>query len=354
MEQVSQQTVGDERLVLLAMALDTRTGLTFDEMASKGLLGDTESVQEDSLRHSFALYRRQFSEMGIKVEEFEVLGETRYRIDARLTFADPSEVSLSPDEALQLLAMLSVYLDGSQRPYVEEVRRARDKIASLTGLAAAVRPHAATGSPAAGRGSSACTQKPASVAKTYRLLEQSLEARCPVVFSYRARSGQATRRTVRPYGFFERGDATYLVAHDESAEKAGSPDPMRVFRLDRIEDGSVRQVAGRTFDIPASFSPADYMHLPFQYGSDAPFVAVFRASAELAPSLRPFTQGEGTWTVDETDPERAALWHVEANDLAACAEWAVGAAARGLVAVSPLELRARVASLLSASEATHA
>ena len=115
-------------------------------------------------------------------------------------------------------------------------------------------------------------------------------------------------------------------------ETAGEgPNPMRIFRDDRIDPRSVKVFKGRSYEVPEGFRALDYAKLPFQYGRETPFTATFRDRAGLSANRRAdLTEGKGRWEDD--------LWSVEANDLAALANWAVGALSQGLAPVAPAAL----------------
>ena len=115
MNPVTSQTSGDERLLLLAMALDTRSGLTFSELVDRGLLGDPGQVEVESLRRTFQRYREHLEEMGVRVTEADHGAGVRYKVDARYTYAEPRCIDLERDEALTLVTLLSLYLEVAEK-----------------------------------------------------------------------------------------------------------------------------------------------------------------------------------------------------------------------------------------------
>lgn len=350
MNPVPSQTTADERLLLLALALDTRTGLAFDEIARTGLLGDPAQTRPEALRRTFALYRRQLGEMGIRVVEARYGGDARYRVDARLTYADPQDIDLTAEEAVTLVALLSLYLGspgGMRAPYAFEVGKARDKIAAAAGLTRRAPEEGATGHPTRGGA-------PGDGARD-RMLAKLLDAyteQLPASFRYRNARGEAGERHVHVYGMFERMGHTYVVGRDTAC-----PGPwreaVRVFRDDRIEPRSVKVAAQGRYEIPAGFSVGSYMRLPFQYGDEEPFRAVFAAPAGCGPhAFDALTEGGGgTW---EDGPDGRARWTVEATSLDALASWSVPALAQGLVPCAPQRLLDALDAGLARTEETHA
>ena len=376
MNPVSDQTTGDERLLLLAAALDTRVGLTFDQIASSGLLGNPDALLPDSLRRTFLVCRGQLEQIGIRVVETRYGGETRYKIDAHLTYADPQDIELTRDEALSLVTLLSVYLDDvgdAGSPFAADARKARDKIASVAGLSywradGDGRDGEGGGTRAVPRPSERTRRRGAlgraATAKASEKLLAAYTEQHPVTFLYTNALGVAASHCLEVFGMFERHGMTYLVGCDrKGAEGQGSEGqkdagPVKVFRTDRIDARSVKVDAVRTYGIPAGFSVDDYMLLPFQYGAEDDFQATFQAPAGARPDdFGTLTMGKGTWRCAEGDGAGCGerwLWSVEANDLEGLARWSVGALACGLAPVAPPELAAALASGLAKTEEAHA
>ena len=341
MNPITEQLTGDERLFLLAMALDTRVGLTFDEIAQRGFLGNPQNMKPESLRHTFALYRRQLGEIGIRIIETELGGTARYKIDAHLTYADPQDISLSEDEALTLVTMLSLYLAGSDAPYTEDVRRARNKLVSVMGL-----PSLETSEASDKTRKSLTDEK-----KLYDVLSESYRQRHCVTFTYQNTRGICEIKTVAIFGMFERLNRTYLVARDDTTSH--HPDnTIKVYRLDRIASSSVKADPKARYQIPADFNVLNYTHLPFQYGSQPSFIARFRRLPSASDeTLTRLTHGKGTWEHDETSGE--TTWSIEACNLESLARWAVGAMAVGLIPLEPPELIDAVRAGLERVERIH-
>ena len=334
MNPVTSQTSGDERLLLLAMALDTRSGLTFNELVERGLLGDPGQVESESLRRTFQRYREHLEELGVRVTEADHGAGVRYKVDARYTYAEPRAIDFTRDEALVLVTLLSLYLEGANTPYTQDVYRARNKIAAIAGLAP---------TPASEGGS-----QETGVAKAYAALAKAYAAGLAARFDYTNAHGVRETKTVQVYGLFERAGHTYAVALDRGA------DEVKVFRCDRIDPRSVKVEPRLPYQVPADFCVDDYMRLPFQYGTGEPFEATFAVRAGADPATcRALTQGKGSWHEPTADTPRAT-WHIDASDLAALARWAARALSAGLVPVAPSELVEAVAEGLRKAGAAHA
>lgn len=353
MNPVPAQTTGDERLLLLAIALDTRVGLSFEDVVRTGLLGDPDAVKPDTLRHTFLLYRRQLEELGIRVVETGG-GEPRYKVDAHLTYADQQDVDLTHGEEMELVALLTFYLGGSSggshAPYATEVRKARDKLASVAGLAGG-----AAGLEAAGPAGTAPTNTDRTSDKVLGELLRAYTDQAAAVFRYTNARGACEQRRVHIYGMFERRGHTYVVGRDASCKVGDGGtwhDAVRVFRDDRIEARSVKVDPRDRYDVPSDFDVNSYMRLPFQYGPEKPFIARFEPLSGHTPrEFDALTARGGAW---KTDGGGRAVWEVEATDLDALASWAVQALAEGLAARTPQRLVDALAAGLERAEKTHA
>ena len=374
----------DERLLLLAMALDTRVGLTFEEIAQKGLLGS--GAQIPSLKRAFATYRRQLDEIGIHITESDASGEARYKIDARMTYADPLDIRLSRDEVVSLIALLTFYLDGSSTPYSQDVLKARAKLSSVahlpvgredeSKLAGKGRGKGRRGEKGEGRGERGLTvgrkvgradgrkggrAGGPEVAKTMDAVLEAYAEQRPLSFSYTNAQGVSQRHRVAIYGLFERGDQTYFVGNDALPDAAddngaagggGAEGTVKVFRVDRLDHRSVA-VEGEgegegSYVIPADFTIENYLRLPFQYGEGEPFTATFRVSPQLTAGERDaLTARKGSW--DDT----FTTWTVEASDLGCLARWSCGMLRTGFTPLDPPELVDAMRRGLSNTEERH-
>lgn len=320
LDHVAPDCAPNERFVLLAMTLAGRAGHSFEELADKGLFGNPERSKPASLRHNFALARRRLEEAGIFIEEISHLGECRYRVDAGRTYADASQIDLPHQEVALLQALLVSYLENLRDERGSDLRRAYNKLSTLIDLDPLSEIDMPSTSTVRGKALSS--------------LVDACARRRPVSFLYSGTAVPARTRNVRVYGTFERRGHTYFVGADEDllplapGMEEEDPAAMRVFRDDRIEEHSVKVRAGRTYAVPDGFDVLAYARLPFQYGTDKPFMAVFRDTVGLSPAERTaLTQGKGTWDT--------SLWSIDANDFEALAGWAAGARMQGLVAMEP-------------------
>ena len=78
-------------------------------------------------------------------------------------------------------------------------------------------------------------------------LADAARRRQPVAVSYTGWDGHHSQRTLHPYGIVVHSGRWYVTAADSASEQ------VRTFRLDRIEDATVRP---ESFEVPAGFDPA--------------------------------------------------------------------------------------------------
>ncbi len=340
LERVAPGASSDERFLLLAMALAGRSGLSFGEMVSKGLLGDPAHSKTASMRHTFSVYRRQLESVGIYLEKLGEGPESRYRVDGERAYADPSCIDVSANDSVLLSTVLEAYLEGAgTNALASDVRRAYNKLVGLVGLAPA--------------DTVETTSLSTIHSKALATLVDACAHRHPVGFLYAGAAAPQRSRLVRVYGTFGRRGHTYLVGADEEllelADRNASgkgPDPMRVFRDDRIDPRSVKVFKNRSYEVPEGFCALDYAKLPFQYGQETPFTATFRDVAGLSVDQREdLTEGKGRWDGDQ--------WLIEANDLQALAGWSAGVLDHGLVPEGPEALLETLHSGLRKAAAIH-
>jgi predicted DNA-binding transcriptional regulator YafY len=94
----------------------------------------------------------------------------------------------------------------------------------------------------------AAARRPAITPETEVLLTlaEAARDRHPAAITYTGRDGRRSERTVDPYGIVAHSGRWYLTGADPASGQ------IRTFRLDRIEDATVRP---DTFEMPAGFDP---------------------------------------------------------------------------------------------------
>jgi proteasome accessory factor B len=258
-----------------------------------------------------------------------------YRLDRQATFA--GELSLTPEQAVLVRAAGAAMLGDPSFPFAEDLRLALAKVSAASGDA----------SPA-GVASRSCAltadEAPRSQAQTVAAAAAAISARKVVSFAYTNAAGASSQREVEPFGVFARDGRWYLVGRDRGA------DGMRVFAVTRIEDPAVNPGRPKTpdFEAPETFDVAEWMLLPFQFGSER-CEALLRFSGPASRRAHALAGGQGTL---ERLADGALLWRVGVADVRALAGWAVEHGP-GIEVLEPGEAREAAASGLAKVVADH-
>ncbi|HEY3724530.1 MAG TPA: WYL domain-containing protein [Acidimicrobiia bacterium] len=219
-----------ERLLnLLAALLETRGGLTRDEIVTNSSLGYPEAPE--SARKAFERDKASLRAMDVPVRE-EVRGnESRYRVDPKEYYLPDLDLDEAELEALHV-AVTAIGLGGGGG----EGAGALMKLGGLEGSG---------GMPVA--------ELP--VVDALAPLFDASRHRAAVAFEYRGRA-----RRVEPWGLTSKFGRWYLIGYDRDAGE------MRVFRADRI-DGDVVAGEPAAFRVPDDFRADVYLaDQPWEYG----------------------------------------------------------------------------------------
>ena len=308
------------KLLLLILELSSAQGKTLDEMLTTGLLSTNKNPNKKSMERTFYRYLDHLEEIGIKVSSYEVNGDTYYHIDTSLTFADPLQICLTQNDALDLFAITSAYIQNNNLPYISDVQQARNKLAAILGISQLVL---------------------ANVPNNHQnepfkehLYHQCLEAWShsnPVSFTYCSPTQGTKQYDVQIWGMFDRINNTYLICYDPANPQS---DP-HMFRIDRIQEQSFVVHNNLSYSVPSDFSLDDYRGLPFSFGSEPAREACFVIQNNADPSyFDVLTESMGTWRRVNNEPK----WFVSFKDLKSCALWSAGALTEGLRVCNPPDL----------------
>ncbi|MDO9557686.1 MAG: WYL domain-containing protein [Coriobacteriia bacterium] len=304
-----------ERLVNLALFLaSTRTPISAETIHAE-VFGYPEDQDEDTFLRMFERDKKQLRACGLALEVTDTEGAPAYRLDAEATYAHDLELDESERAALRAVAAALASDPGF--PFGADLAIA---IAKLGG-----RPGEST------IASSLTDEMPDTQGAIAALLAEAVAARKRASFGYTNAAGEPRSHEVEPYGIFFRDGRWYVVGRDTER------DDVRVYAVRRMRDVSVntKQPKSTDFEVPAGFSVAEYMLLPFQYGV-VPVDCELRFSAEDAWRTPRLTGGQGTL---EPQEDSSVLWRVTARDLPRLARW-IALNGPGIMPVSPPELRA--------------
>jgi proteasome accessory factor B len=259
-----------ERLLnLLAALLETRRGLTRDEVVTNASLGYPAGAE--SARKAFERDKASLRAMGVPVREDVQDNESRYRVDPGEYYL--ADLDLSEAELESLHVAVTAFGLGAGGG---EGAGALMKLGGLEGTG---------GMPVA--------ELP--LVDTLAPLFDASRRRAVVTFGYRGKP-----REVEPWGLTSKHGRWYLVGEDHGAGE------MRVFRADRIEDDIVAGPPD-AFVVPTDFRADAYLaDQPWEYGGgravqvqvriDAAHDAVL--AAQLGPDIPTERQADGSTVVE--------------------------------------------------------
>lgn len=304
-----------ERLLdLVMLLLSTARPLTAGEVRER--IPGYGRQRDDTFHRMFERDKAELRDLGLPLEQHEVLGETGYRIRARdALLEDPG---LTPDEQAALALAAQVW-DGAGVD--DDATRAVLKLAAASGH----------WSPAA----AGWALPRVSMSAEAAALLDAIARRKRVRFRYRSAGGEERPRTVEPHGLSHRRGAWYLTGRDVDA--AG----VRSFKLARVA-GEIRVAPGDRAD----FEPPP----PGEIGGPrAPWEGEDAEEARIAFSP------EAAWSVERRAgvrrmAQRAGGWvemAVPFSDLESFASWVSGFADHA-VALAPPALRDAVVARLRA------
>jgi predicted DNA-binding transcriptional regulator YafY len=222
-----------ERLLnLLAALLETRRGLTRDEIVTNVSLGYPPAAE--SARKAFERDKKTLRAMGVPLHEESVSNESRYHVDPDEYYLPDLDLSESELEALHV-AVTAIGLGGAGGD--GDGAGALMKLGGLEGTG---------GMPVA--------ELP--LVDSLAPLFDASRRHAIVEFEYRGRA-----RRVEPWGLTSKFGRWYVVGQDLGAGE------MRVFRADRIA-GDVIAHEPDAFTVPADFRADAYLEdQPWEYGS---------------------------------------------------------------------------------------
>jgi predicted DNA-binding transcriptional regulator YafY len=155
--------------------------------------------------------------------------------------------------------------------------------------------------------------------------------RTPITFDYETATGEASTRTIEPYGLVHRSGHWYVVGRDTSR------DAVRSFKVSRINPEVTRGTG--TFEIPESFDARAHLSgEPWQIGEQTATTAVLR----FDPGLAWWPEQNLAGLTQSTTAEGAVDVEMSVSNVDAFVSWVIGFGDQAEV-VSPPEIRGQVA-----------
>jgi proteasome accessory factor B len=217
-----------ERLLnLLAALIETRAGLTRDDLVTNPTLGYPPNPA--SARRSFERDKATLRAMGVPIRDIGDDAETRYRVDPKEYYLP--DLGLTDDELAALHVAVTAVGLGSTA--------GEGALMKLGGIE--------------GAGAAPIAELP--FVDVLAPLFEASRRRASVRFSYRGRP-----RELEPWGLTSKFGHWYVVGFDRRAED------MRVYRADRIE-GDIEPGPADSFSVPGDFRADSYLEdRPWDYG----------------------------------------------------------------------------------------
>jgi len=258
-----------ERLVnLIAFLLDSKVPPTAQQIRES--VGGYDPAQSDeAFERMFERDKDELRELGIPLEvEENDYGEAAYRIDKAAYYLPPIELEF--EEALALRLAAALLSSDPAYPFGEEIRAALLKLASDAPAPADPDPSLFVRL----SGSDFDEEQRSNL----ELLRQALQSRTRAEFDYYSISSDRTsRRSLDPYGLFNKGGNWYVVGLCRDKRE------VRTFRLSRIK-GAVSARASRRnqpdFSVPEDFSVREFSREIWQMGDGE-----VEASVRFSPAL---------------------------------------------------------------------
>jgi len=308
-----------ERLLNLVIALlSTRMPLSKARIRS-AVPQYLSTASDEAFDRMFERDKDELRELGIPLATAVVDplfdDELGYRIDKR-EYALP-EIAFEPDEVAALTlagrAWARASLAGSAAAALRKLRSAGVEIddSSLVGIEPVVR----------------------TTEDAFEPIRKALVNRQEITFGYRKSDGEASQRTLQPWGLTQWHGRWYVTGHD--VERGAE----RVFRLSRIDAGVTPSGRPGAFEPPADHEPRVLVEQT-QTSREPPGRAVLRVSAGSGNTLR----RRACDTRDEQDGW--SVLEVDFQDLDRLADEVAGFGP-DVVVTSPQELRHAVVRRLA-------
>jgi len=272
-----------ERLLnLLAALIETRAGLTRDDLVTNPALG--YPANPASARRSFERDKATLRAMGVPIRDIGDDAETRYRVDPKEYYLP--DLGLSDDELAALHVAVTAVGLGSTA--------GEGALMKLGGIE--------------GAGAAPIAELP--FVDVLAPLFEASRRRAVVHFSYRGRL-----RELEPWGLTSKFGHWYVVGFDRGA------DDMRVYRADRVE-GDITTGAAGAFEVPSDFRADTYLEdRPWDYGEGRATDVVVRVDPGYEVG---FCQAVGPEAKVTHAPDGATLVTIRAVEFRAVVNFVLG------------------------------
>lgn len=319
-----------ERIVNLALFLaDAREPVTAERIRTE-VWGYPEDQDDAAFLRMFERDKKDLVRMG-----FFVIADTegRYLLDRASSFA--SAIEFDPAEAAAVRVAARAMLDDPSFPFGGDLRLAVTKISAELGTDLSTHTLARL-----------ADEDPKHQGATVAALTQAAENRKRVTMGYTNSMGAASPHEIEPYGIFLHDGRWYLVGRDVAIDEIRT---YAVARMSEIKPNGSKPESP-DFERPTDFDIGRFVRLPFQFGSEAPFVATLEFEPPVAWKASRLAGGRGTIV---TRPDGSVSWEIDATSADDLLRFVVEHGP-GVHVSGPPELRERLREGLSRVVALHA
>ena len=296
-----------ERLLnVLAALIETRSGLTRDDLVTNPTLGYPSGATAQ--RRAFERDKATLRAMGVPLRDQVDGTETRYTVDPKEYYLP--DLDLTDDELAALhVAVTAIGLGSSA---------GEGALMKLGGLE--------------GTGSAPIAELP--YAEVLAPLFEASRRRSVVEFSYRGKL-----RELEPWGLTSKFGNWYIVGLDRGA------DDMRVFRADRVDSDDIVTGGPDAFSVPRDFRAETYLEdRPWDYGGGRPTPITIRVDHGFETA---FLQAVGPEVTVTPEADGSSLIRLDAVETGAVVNLVLGFLEHAEI-IDPPDVRAVIVAALGA------
>lgn len=283
-------SIAVERIVNLALFLaDAREPVTAERIRTE-VWGYPEDQDDAAFLRMFERDKKDLVRMG-----FHIVADTegRYLLDRSNSFA--GAVEFDPAEAATVRVAATAMLSDPSFPFGDDLRLAVTKISAELGA-----------SPTAHGVARLADEEPQRQGAAVATLAQAAETRKRVTMGYTNSMGASSPHEIEPYGMFLHDGRWYLVGRDAVKDEVRT---YAVARMAHIEPNTLKPESP-DFERPTGFDIDRFVRLPFQFGSETPFVATLEFEPPVAWKAARLAGGRGTLTFRA---DGSACWEIDAS-----------------------------------------
>lgn len=316
-------SIAVERIVNLALFFaNAREPVTAERIRTE-VWGYPEDQDDAAFLRMFERDKKDLVRMGLSIVADN---EGNYLLDRSSSFAN--SIEFDPAEAAAVRVAATAMLGDPSFPFCDDLRLAIAKISAELGADLSTTSVARL-----------ADEDPKRQGSSVATLAQAAENRKRVIMGYTNSMGVASPHEIEPYGMFLHDGRWYLVGRDTTKDETRT---YAVARMSDIEPNSSKPESP-DFERPHDFDIGRFVRLPFQFGSEEPFVASLRFEPQVAWKAPRLSGGRGTL---ESHADGAVTWEIDASSADDLLRFVIEHGP-GVVVAGPEELAERLHAGLS-------